>query len=59
MKAMERVLIKMAIIQFIFLLLAQLFIHQFDKMPELRSIAKYEGVIKDEDKKTVETIWNN
>ncbi len=59
MKTMERLLIKMAIIQFIFLLLAQLFFHQFDKMPELRSIAKYEGVIKDGDKKTIETIWNN
>ena len=59
MKTMERLLIKMAIIQFVFLLLAQLFIHQFDKMPELRSIAKYEGVIKDGDKKTIETIWNN
>ena len=59
MKTMERLLIKMAIIQFVFLLLAQLFIHQFDQMPELRSIAKYEGVIKDGDKKTIETIWNN
>ena len=59
MKTMERLLVKMAIIQFIFLVMAQLFIHQFDAMPELRSITKYEGVLKDKGERTVETIWNN
>lgn len=58
MKAVERILIKMAVIQFVFLLLAQLFLHQFDAIPELKVIAQYEGVVKDKSAYTVETIWN-
>jgi hypothetical protein len=58
MKAVERILIKMAVIQFVFLLLAQLFLHQLDGIPELKVLAQYEGVVKDKSANTVETIWN-
>lgn len=44
MKSFERILIKIAIIQFIFLLIAQLFFHEFDALPELKQITQYEGV---------------
>ncbi|WP_342432147.1 YpfB family protein [Neobacillus sp. FSL H8-0543] len=44
MKVIERVLIKVIIIQFIFLFLAQLFLHQFDVFPQLEHLTKYEGV---------------
>jgi hypothetical protein len=58
MKAMERILIKMAVIQFVFLFLAQLFLHQLNVIPELKVLAQYEGVVKDKSAKTVETIWS-
>jgi hypothetical protein len=44
MKKIERVLIKVIIVQFIILFLAQLFFHQLDVFPELRQLTKYEGV---------------
>jgi hypothetical protein len=44
MKLGERVLIKVIIIQFIFLFLAQFFIHQLDVFPQLEQLTKYEGV---------------
>ena len=44
MKVIERVLIKVILIQFIFLVFAQLFLHQFDVFPQLEQLTKYEGV---------------
>ncbi|MEH7075620.1 YpfB family protein [Neobacillus drentensis] len=44
MKNVERILIKIVIIQFIFLFLAQLFFHQLDVFPEIKQLTKYEGV---------------
>ncbi|MEH6906924.1 YpfB family protein, partial [Neobacillus drentensis] len=44
MKKVERVLIKVIIIQFIFLFFAQLFFHQLDVFPRVKQLTKYEGV---------------
>ncbi|MBT2677693.1 YpfB family protein [Bacillus sp. ISL-35] len=44
MKTFERILIKIAIIQFIFLIIAQIFFHKLDAFPELKQITQYEGV---------------
>ncbi|WP_251555266.1 YpfB family protein [Neobacillus muris] len=44
MKRIEQFLIKVIIIQFIFLLLSQLLVHQLDVMPQLHQLTKYEGV---------------
>jgi hypothetical protein len=44
MKKIERILIKIIILQFIFLFLAQVFLHQLDVFPELKQLTKYEGV---------------
>lgn len=44
MKTIERILMKVIIIQFIFLFLAQLFFHQLDIFPQLEQLTKYEGV---------------
>lgn len=44
MKLVERILIKVIIIQFIFLFFAQLFLHQLDIFPQLEQLTKYEGV---------------
>lgn len=46
MKIFERFIIKLAIIQFIFLLLSQIILHQLDAFPQLKQITKYEGVNK-------------
>ncbi|MED4204233.1 YpfB family protein [Neobacillus mesonae] len=44
MKKIERLLIKLIIVQFIFLLVTQFFFHQLDLLPEVKELAKYEGV---------------
>ena len=44
MKTFERILIKIAIIQFIFLVIAQVFFHEINAFPELKQITQYEGV---------------
>ncbi|MDQ0197492.1 YpfB family protein [Neobacillus ginsengisoli] len=46
MKVVERILIKIVIIQFVFLFLAQLFFHQLNIFPQLDQLTKYEGVTK-------------
>ncbi|HJV18148.1 MAG TPA: DUF5359 family protein [Bacillales bacterium] len=45
MKTFERFIIKLVIIQFIFLLLSQIIL-QLDAFPQLKQITKYEGVTK-------------
>jgi hypothetical protein len=56
MKKVERVLIKMAVIQLVFLLLSQFIIHQLDTFPQLKQIAIYEGVTKNTLTYIVETF---
>ena len=58
MKTIERVLIKVAIIQFGFLFISQFFFHQLNVFPELKAITQYEGVVKDKNAESVEMIWN-
>lgn len=56
MKKVERVLIKMAVIQLVFLLLSQFIIHQLDTFPQLKQITIYEGVTKNTLTYIVETF---
>lgn len=44
MKLVERLLIKVVIVQFLFLFLSQLFFHQMDIFPQIKQLTKYEGV---------------
>lgn len=44
MKTIERIMMKLVIVQFLFLLLAQIIIHKWDLLPELKEITQYEGV---------------
>ena len=48
MKKFEIVLIKIIIIQFVFLFLTQLVFHKWEVPPQLKQITKYEGVGKNE-----------
>ncbi|MGM0899922.1 YpfB family protein [Mesobacillus maritimus] len=59
MKTFERILIKLVIIQFAFLFITQLFFHQLNVLPELKVITQYEGVVKEKNTESVETIWEN
>jgi hypothetical protein len=59
MKNVERIIIKIAIVQFIFLLLAQLFFHQFDVFPQVKQLTKYEGVNENTYTEILETFQGN
>jgi len=59
LKTFERILIKLAIIQFAFLFISQLFFHQLNVLPELKVITQYEGVVNEKNTESVETIWEN
>jgi hypothetical protein len=56
MKTFERILIKIAIIQFIFLIIAQVFFHEFNAFPELKQITQYEGVTDNNHSEVLKTI---
>jgi len=56
MKRFERILLKLIIIQFVFLLLAQIIILYTPFAPYVARIYEYEGVHKNERTKTLETI---
>lgn len=56
MKTVERILMKLAVIQFVILLLSQFIFHQLHVFPQLKQITKYEGVTKNTFTKIVETI---
>lgn len=58
MKTVERIIMKVAVIQFVLLLLTQLIFHQLDEIPKLKQITKYEGVTKNTMTKIVETMRN-
>ncbi|WNS74050.1 YpfB family protein [Bacillus sp. DTU_2020_1000418_1_SI_GHA_SEK_038] len=44
MRSIERILVKVVIIQFLFLFITQLFFHKFNVFPELKQLTQYEGV---------------
>ncbi|WP_160721380.1 YpfB family protein [Bacillus sp. USDA818B3_A] len=44
MKTVERILIKLVIVQFTFLFLSQILFHQMDIFPQIKHLARYEGV---------------
>lgn len=56
MKTIERIIIKMVIIQFIFLLICQVFFHKFNAFPELKEITQYEGVTENNFSELLETF---
>lgn len=56
MKTVERYLIKVVIIQFMFLLLAQLFFHQLNIFPQIKQLTKYEGVNENSFTEIIQTI---
>lgn len=56
MKAVERILIKIVIIQFIFLLISQFLFHKFQLLPELQQLTRYEGVTEGNFSEILETF---
>ncbi len=56
MKTVERMLWKLAIIQFIFLLIAQFVVSHSSIAPYVVKVVHYEGVIKNSVLKTIETF---
>jgi Family of unknown function (DUF5359) len=58
MKRFENILIKLVIIQFIFLLSSQIIFHHFNAFPELKVITQYEGVNENNFTKIIETFQN-
>ncbi|WP_066313881.1 DUF5359 family protein [Bacillus sp. FJAT-29814] len=59
MKIMERLLIKVIIIQLLFLLFSQFFFHQLDVWPELNQLTKYEGVNENTLTEILQTFQGN
>ncbi|MFT8321637.1 MAG: YpfB family protein [Bacillus sp. (in: firmicutes)] len=55
MKTFERLLVKLIVIQLVFLGISQL-IHTWDLFPQLYELAQYEGVSKSNFSKILETI---
>jgi len=56
MEKVEQIIIKLVFIQFIFLLISQLFFHHYDILPELKTITQYEGVNENNFTKVLETF---
>ncbi len=56
MRLIERWLIKIIVIQFMFLLLTQLVFHQWNLFPELQQITQYEGVANNSFTELLETF---
>ncbi|MFE8702657.1 YpfB family protein [Cytobacillus sp. FJAT-54145] len=59
MKTFERILIKVVIIQFLFLLFTQFFLHKLNAFPELKEITQYEGVTENNFSELLETFKGN
>jgi hypothetical protein len=55
-KTVERILIKLVIVQFIFLFLSQLLLHQMDFFPQIKQLTKYEGVNENTLTEILETL---
>ncbi|RFU65557.1 DUF5359 family protein [Peribacillus glennii] len=58
MKTIERMIIKLIIIQAISLLAFQILFHREDSFLELKRLAEYEGVTKNNYMKIIETFNN-
>ena len=56
MKTVERIIVKIVIIQFLFLLITQIFFHKLNTFPELKEITQYEGVTENNFSKALETF---
>lgn len=56
MKAVERIILKIAVVQFLFLLIVQIVIHKLHMFPELMEITHYEGVAGNTVSEILETI---
>lgn len=56
MKTIERIMIKIVIIQFVFLLFTQMFFHKYNAFPELKEITQYEGVTENNFSELLETF---
>ncbi|MCH6269050.1 YpfB family protein [Bacillus sp. FJAT-50051] len=59
LEKIEKILMKIIIIQFLFLLLTQFFLHQLDTLPELQQITKYEGVNENSITEILQTFQGN
>jgi hypothetical protein len=57
MLRIEKTIIKLVIIQGIFLLFSQVFLHHYDIFPELNVLIQYEGVSEDQFTKIIETFY--
>jgi hypothetical protein len=58
MKLIERILLKIIVIQFILLLLTQLIFHEWNSFPELQQLTPYEGVTENNLTEILETFSN-
>ncbi|MDE3839422.1 hypothetical protein C0966_08650 [Bacillus methanolicus] len=56
MKTFERILMKVIVIQLIFLLFVQVFFHKLNIFPELKQITQYEGVSENNFTQILETF---
>ena len=56
MLRIEKIIIKLIIIQGIFLLFSQVFLHHYNVFPELNALIQYEGVSEDYFTKIIETF---
>lgn len=56
MKTIERIMVKLVIVQFLFLLVAQVVIHKWNLLPELKEITQYEGVTENNFSELLETF---
>lgn len=56
MKTIERIMVKLVIVQLLFLILAQVFLHHFEFLPELKEISQYEGVTENNFSEFLETF---
>lgn len=56
MKILERILIKLIIVQFVFLIVTQILFHNLNVFPELKEITQYEGVNNNKYSDVLETL---
>ncbi|WP_062356280.1 YpfB family protein [Bacillus kwashiorkori] len=56
MKRVERILVKIIVVQFILLLACQIFFHHLNAFPELKKLTLYEGVNENNFSKVLETF---
>ena len=56
MKSIERILMKVVIVHFLFLIFTQIFFHKLNAFPELKELSQYEGVSNDNFTQLLETF---